>query len=62
MRKWPHANHREAGLPFATRSDVMAQNGTAATSHPLATQIAIDILKKMAPLLMQPLLPMLRLA
>lgn len=46
MRKWPHANHREAGLPFATRSDVMAQNGIAATSHPLATQIAIDILKK----------------
>lgn len=32
--------------PFATRSEVIAKNGIAATSHPLATQIAIDILKK----------------
>lgn len=30
---------------FATRSEVLAQNGMAATSHPLATQIALDILK-----------------
>ncbi len=37
---------RVTGLPFATRSEVIAQNGMAATSHPLATQIALDILKK----------------
>ena len=30
---------------FATRSEVIGQNGMAATSHPLATQTAIDILK-----------------
>ena len=36
---------RITGLPFATRSEVIAQNGMAATSHPLATQAAIDILK-----------------
>lgn len=33
------------GLPFATRSPVIAPKGAAATAHPLATQIAIDILK-----------------
>jgi len=31
---------------FATRSVVMAVQGMAATSHPLATQIAVDTLKK----------------
>ena len=36
---------RITGMTFATRSEVIAQNGMAATSHPLATQIAIDILK-----------------
>ncbi|HMQ06679.1 MAG TPA: gamma-glutamyltransferase [Saprospiraceae bacterium] len=36
---------RITGKPFATRSEVIAQNGMAATSHPLATQIALDILK-----------------
>ena len=36
---------RITGLPFATRSEVIAENGMAATSHPLATQAAIDILK-----------------
>lgn len=34
-----------ATLPKATRSDVYAKNGMAATSHPLATQAAIDVLK-----------------
>lgn len=37
---------REAGLSFASRSPVIAQHGIAATSHPLASQIAVDILKK----------------
>lgn len=40
------AGDRVTGLPFATRSEVIASNGMAATSHPLATQIAIDILKQ----------------
>lgn len=37
---------RTVGLPFATRSEVIARHGMAATSHPLATQIAIDTLKR----------------
>ncbi|HZN40197.1 MAG TPA: gamma-glutamyltransferase [Planctomycetota bacterium] len=36
---------RITGRPFATRSEVIAQHGMAATSHPLATQIAVDVLK-----------------
>lgn len=40
------AQDRITGKTFATRSDVIAKNGMAATSHPLATQIALDILKK----------------
>jgi gamma-glutamyltranspeptidase/glutathione hydrolase len=35
---------RITGRPFATRSEVIARHGMAATSHPLATQIAVDIL------------------
>jgi gamma-glutamyltranspeptidase/glutathione hydrolase len=37
---------RITGREFATRSEVIAAHGMAATSHPLATQIAIDVLKK----------------
>jgi len=37
---------RPYGKHFATRSVVMGANGMAATSHPLATQIAVDILKQ----------------
>ncbi len=37
---------RMTGRSFAGRSEVIAQQGVAATSHPLATQIAIDILKR----------------
>ena len=37
---------RITGKTFATRSEVIAQHGMAATSQPLATQVAIDILKK----------------
>ena len=39
------AQDRITGKPFATRSEVIARNGMAATSQPLATQVAIDILK-----------------
>ncbi len=37
---------RITGKSFATRSEVIAPNGMAATSQPLATQVALDILKK----------------
>jgi gamma-glutamyltranspeptidase/glutathione hydrolase len=37
---------RYTGAPFASRSPVIAQHGMAATMQPLASQIAIDILKK----------------
>lgn len=40
------AQDRITGHAFATRSEVIAQNGMAATSQPLATQVALDILKK----------------
>lgn len=40
------AQDRITGRDFATRSEVIAQNGMAATSQPLATQVALDILKK----------------
>ncbi|MEM7548964.1 MAG: gamma-glutamyltransferase [Bacteroidota bacterium] len=40
------AQDRVTGKNFATRSEVIAKNGMVATSHPLATQIGIDILKK----------------
>jgi len=40
------AADRVTGKRFATRSDVMAPHAMAATSHPLATQTALDILRK----------------
>jgi gamma-glutamyltranspeptidase/glutathione hydrolase len=40
------AGDRVTGRAFATRSEVAAQHGMACTSQPLATQIALDILKK----------------
>ncbi len=36
---------RITGRPFATRSEVIARNGMAATSQPLATQAALEILR-----------------
>jgi gamma-glutamyltranspeptidase/glutathione hydrolase len=40
------AQDRVTGATFASRSEVIAPEGMAATSHPLASQIAIDVLKK----------------
>jgi len=40
------SSDRITGKIFATRSRVIAQHGMAATSQPLATQVALDILKK----------------
>jgi len=37
---------RYSGAAWATRSPVLAQHGMAATEQPLASQIAVDILKK----------------
>jgi gamma-glutamyltranspeptidase / glutathione hydrolase len=39
------AADRITGKPFATRSEVIAPSAMAATSHPLATQIALDVMK-----------------
>ncbi len=36
---------RPYGKLWATRSQVIAQHGMAATSHPLSTQVALDVLK-----------------
>jgi len=40
------AGDRVTGTITATRSEVIARHGMAATSQPLATQIAVDILKR----------------
>ena len=39
------AQDRITGRSFATRSPVLARHGMAATSQPLATQVALDVLK-----------------
>jgi gamma-glutamyltranspeptidase/glutathione hydrolase len=39
------AGERPVGRRFVTRSEVVAQHGMACTSHPLATQAALDVLK-----------------
>ena len=39
-------DNRPVGETFATRSEVIAQHGIAATSHPLAAQVALDVLKR----------------
>lgn len=39
-------DNRPVGETFATRSEVIAQHGIAATSHPLAVQAALDVLKR----------------
>ena len=40
-----HGGDRITGEPFASRSEVLATQGMAATSQPLATQVALDVLK-----------------
>jgi gamma-glutamyltranspeptidase/glutathione hydrolase len=40
------AADRVTGKTFATRSEVIAPHAMAATSHPLATQIALDIMRQ----------------
>ncbi len=40
------AADRITGAAFATRSEVLAPHGMAATSQPLATQVAVDVLKQ----------------
>lgn len=40
-----YGQDRVTGANFASRSEVLSQNGMVATSHPLATQIGLDILK-----------------
>lgn len=40
------AQDRLIGQTFTTRSEVLAKNGMAASSQPLATQAALDILKQ----------------
>ena len=37
---------RITGFDFASRSEIISTNGMAATSHPLATQTAIDVLQR----------------
>jgi gamma-glutamyltranspeptidase/glutathione hydrolase len=37
---------RPVGLPFATRSAVLAPHAAAATSHPLATQVALELMRQ----------------
>ncbi|MES2798237.1 MAG: gamma-glutamyltransferase, partial [Bacteroidota bacterium] len=39
------AQDRMSGKPWAGRSEVIAQNGMVCTSHPLSTQVGIEILK-----------------
>ena len=41
-----NAQDRLTGETFTTRSEILGRNGMAATSQPLATQAALDILKK----------------
>ena len=41
-----HAGDRPSGASFATRSPALGVSGAAGTAHPLATQVAIEMLKR----------------
>jgi len=41
-----HAGDRPSGASFSTRSPALGLNGAAGTAHPLATQTAIEMLKR----------------
>ena len=41
-----HAGDRPSGASFTTRSPALGLNGAAGTAHPLATQTAIEMLKR----------------
>ncbi|WP_337044513.1 gamma-glutamyltransferase [Emticicia sp. 17c] len=45
INSFVNAQDRMSGRIWATRSEVIAQNGMACTSHPLSTQAAIEILQ-----------------
>lgn len=45
INSFVNAQDRMSGRIWATRSEVIAQNGMACTSHPLSTQAAIEILR-----------------
>ena len=46
MSNFGYGYDRITGEKFASRSEVIGQNGMVATSHPLATQIGLDVLKQ----------------
>ena len=46
VRRDVHAGDRSAGASFASRSAALGQVGAAGTAHPLATQTAIEMLKR----------------
>jgi gamma-glutamyltranspeptidase/glutathione hydrolase len=46
MTMHTYAQDRLTGQTFTTRSEVLARNGMAATSQPLATQAALDVLQQ----------------
>ena len=41
-----HAGDRPSGASFSSRSPVLGCNGAAGTAHPLATQVAIEMLQR----------------